>query len=78
MKKVLKLLFVIVLMLPILVLAESFSSEKNRANKILTKLPQTYDMYLVTGSNIPFGYRSNGTLEVVDGFNRAGFISLYE
>ena len=80
MKKVFNIILIITLFLPLVVNGLSYDSEKARANKYIENI-STYERYIINRndmSEIPFEYTSSGQLRSSLGFEKGGFISIYE
>ena len=76
MKKIFKLFLFIILMIPIVLNASTFSTERGNANTLLDKenFINTRDKYILYGNNIKYNYQ-NRTNQLISGFTNGGFIS---
>ena len=78
MKRVLKLLFLILLVVPFFCYASSYTMEANNANYYILRstYKETYPLYLLDGNkyNIPFGYSGSSVVED-NTFKYGGFLS---
>ena len=76
MKKIVKLLLFIILIIPIVLNASTFSTERGNANTLLDKenYVNTRDKYILYGSNVKYNYQ-NRTNAIITGFTNGGFIS---
>ena len=77
MKKCIKSILVFILIIPIIIYAGTYDSEKEKANNyILSYTYKTYQRYLIEDAK--FGYSSSGKISTASGFEHGGFISKYE
>lgn len=76
MKKVIRLLFILVLVLPIFVKAGTYTNEVNNANDLIKQefYINTYEKYILQGKKIKYEY-SNSKVIYNKSFIRGGFIS---
>ena len=78
--KKLKLLLFVLLIFPVFVSASNYDTEVNKANNLLNKerFVNTYEKYLIHGSNIKFEYNKSTGNKVNSAFSKGGFISMDE
>ena len=76
MKRVVKLLFFLVLALPMFIYAGTYTEEVNNANDLIKQefYINTYEKYILQGKKIKYEY-SNGKVIYNKSFTRGGFIS---
>ena len=79
MKKIKYLFLTLLLVFPAIIRAGTYDVEVNKANNLLNKESyiNTYDKYLLYGSNLKFEFNNN-TNSVNSSFLRGGFISMDE
>ena len=79
MKKIIRCLCFIMLAIPFVINASTYSNEVSKANNYLEResFKNTYNKYILYGSSIPYNYE-NGELKTDTSFNKGGFISKSE
>ena len=76
MKRVIKLFYLLVLVLPMIVCAGTYKEEVNNANDLIKQefYINTYEQYIIQGKKIKYEY-SNGKASYNKSFTKGGFIS---